>query len=244
MNELEQTRRDFLATMSLGIASLAVPHFTSCSRLSKKKPNIILVMIDNIGFGDFRINGNPHVETTNLDKFAVDGIQFSRSYCNPMCAPTRACLMTGRYYYRTGVIHTSRGGALMHGDEITIAEYLKRAGYATGMFGKWHLGDNYPMLPQDQGFDKTLFHKSGRIGQVPDTPNTYIDPILWHNAQKIKTKGYCTDVFYDAAIRFIEENRNRAFFIYLPTNVGHTAKESEVGPLVEHKYSELYKKSE
>jgi arylsulfatase A-like enzyme len=87
--------------------------------------------------------------------------------------------MTGRYHYRTGVIHTSRGGAKMHGDETTIAELLAKAGYATGMFGKWHLGDNYPMRPQDQGFGESLWHRSGGIGQPPDQPNSYFNPLLW-----------------------------------------------------------------
>lgn len=241
MSTIGCTRREFLTIVGLGTASLSMST-AFCTNKNYNRPNIILIMIDNVGYGDFGINGNRNVRTPNLDAFAREGIQFSRFYCNPLCAPTRADLMTGRYYYRTGVIHTSRGGALMHGDEITVAEFLKKAGYTTGMFGKWHLGDNYPMRPQDQGFDNTLWHKSARIGQVPDFPNTYFNPTLWQNGKKIKTNGYCTDVFYNAAIKFIEENRNKSFFIYLPTNVGHTAQESIVGQLVAPKYFEPYKK--
>jgi len=190
---------------------------------SGDKPNIILVMIDNLGFPEIGINGNVLVRTPHLDRFASEGVQFGRFYSNPMCAPTRASLMTGRYHYRTGVIHTSRGGAKMYGDEVTIAELLKNEGYATGIFGKWHLGDNYPMRPQDQGFEETLIHKSGRLGQVPDSPNTYIDPKLWENGQYVQKQGYCTDLFFEAANNFIEKHHNEPFFIYLPTNIAHTS---------------------
>jgi len=203
------------------------------------RPNIILVMADNVGLTEFGINGNDTIKTPHLDTFAREGVQFDRFYCNPMCAPTRASLMTGRYYYRTGVIHTSRGGAKMHGDETTIAEHLKTAGYATGIFGKWHLGDNYPMRPQDQGFDSVLVHKSGRLGQVPDKPNSYFDPVLWSNGERVKKQGYCTDIFFEEAMGFIEDHRSRRFFVYLPTNVAHTS--GEVGLQVHRKYSEPYK---
>ena len=215
----------------------------SCSSVDNSispgaKPNIILVMIDNVGFPEIGINGNDLVKTPNLDLFARDGIQFSRFYSNPVCAPTRASLMTGRYHYRTGVIHTSRGGAKMFGDEVTIAEYLKRDGYATGIFGKWHLGDNFPMRPQDQGFDEILIHKSGRLGQVPDSPNTYIDPKLWENGEYVQKQGYCTDLFFNAAINFVEENQDNPFFIYLPSNVAHAS--NEVGLEVPDAYSSPY----
>lgn len=216
---------------------------TSCVDADKTasfegKPNIILVMIDNVGYPEFGINGNDLVITPNLDFFAGEGIQFSRFYSNPLCAPTRASLMTGRYHYRTGVLHTSRGGAKMSGSEVTIAELLKKAGYATGIFGKWHLGDNYPMRPQDQGFDETIIHKSGRLGQVPDKPNTYINPKLWENGTYVQKQGYCTDIFFDGAINFMEKHQKTPFFIYLPTNVAHTT--SEAGREVPEKYSAPY----
>ena len=195
-------------------------------------------MIDNVGFPEFGINGNELVKTPNLDRFATEGIQFSRFYSTPMCAPTRANLMTGRYHYRTGVIHTSRGGAKMHGDEVTVAEMLKDEGYVTGIFGKWHLGDNYPMRPQDQGFDETLIHLSGRLGQVPDFPNTYIDPKLWENGQYVQKEGYCTDIFFSAAMDFMEKQEKNPFFIYLPANIAHSS--NEVGTEVPEEYSRPY----
>ncbi len=203
-----------------------------------EKPNIIVVMIDNVGYPEFGINGNKLVKTPNLDNFATEGIQFSHFYSTPMSAPTRANIMTGRYHYRTGIIHTSRGGAKMHGDEITIAEMLKEQGYVTGIFGKWHLGDNYPMRPQDQGFDETLVHRSGRLGQVPDFPNSYIDPKLWENGKYVQKQGYCTDIFFSAAIDFIEQQKNKPFFIYLPSNIAHSS--SEVRTEVPEEYSKPY----
>ncbi len=217
------------------LAALAV--FSSLSHADEQsRPNIILVMTDDQGYGDLGIRGNPHLKTPNLDQFAREGIQLDRFYCSPVCAPTRASLMTGRYYYRSGVIHTSRGGAKMHGDEVTVAERLEKAGYATGIFGKWHLGDTYPMRPQDQGFDETLWHKSGGIGQTPDRPESYFNPQLWRNGDKIKSSGYCTDVFFDAAIEFIEQPRDEPFFVYLPTNAPHTPLE------IAEKYAERYRK--
>jgi arylsulfatase A-like enzyme len=110
----------------------------------------------------------------------------------------------------------------MHGDEVTLAEMLKEAGYATGIFGKWHLGDNYPMRPMDQGFDESLIHKSGAIGQTPDCPNDYFDPWLWRNGRRFRATGYCTDVFFKAAIEFIEAHQDQPFFVYVPTNAPHT----------------------
>ncbi len=237
-------RRKFLKnSATLAMASINLQGCMSSPSLvrqdSQERPNIIVVMADNTGFSEFGINGNPLVSTPHIDRFAKEGVRFNRFYCNPMCAPTRASLLTGRYYYRTGVIHTSRGGAKMHGDEITIAERLQAADYVSGIFGKWHLGDNYPMRPQDQGFDQHLIHKSGRLGQVPDKPNGYFDPVLWEDGNRVKKRGYCTDIFFQAAQEFIENNRKRPFFIYLPTNVAHTS--NEVGLQVHPKYSKPYK---
>ena len=113
----------------------------------------------------------------------------------------------------------------MHGDETTLAEMLRDAGYRTGMFGKWHLGDNYPMRPIDQGFEEAVWHKSGGIGQTPDKPNAYLDPWLWRNDEKFKAEGYCTDVFFDEAMDFVERRKDEPFFIYLPTNAPHTPLE-------------------
>lgn len=210
--------RPVLCLLSLATV-IVVPGRLSAA--GNDRPNVVLVMTDDHGFGDFGINGNPHVRTPNLDRFGREGVQLSRFYVSPLCSPTRASLMTGRYHYRTGVLHTSRGAAKMHGDEVTVAEQMRAGGYRTGIFGKWHLGDNFPMRPTDQGFDEALIHKSGAINTGPDQPSSYFDPRLWHNNAPLQTKGYCTDVFFDAALRFIEQNRERPFFVYLPTNVPH-----------------------
>ncbi len=198
---------------------------TLAERINAAAPNIVLVMSDDQGFGDLGIHGNEKVQTPTFDRFGREGVQFTRFYVCPVCSPTRASLLTGRYHYRTGVIHTSRGGALMHGDEMTIAELLKAAGYRTGIFGKWHLGDTFPMRPQDQGFDESLVHRSGGIGQPPDADNHYQNPRLLRNGNEIQTSGYCTDVFFNAALEFIEANREQQFFAYIPTNVPHTPLE-------------------
>ncbi|MDO8538856.1 MAG: arylsulfatase [Opitutaceae bacterium] len=221
--------RRWLLTAALALVAIAL------HAAADPRPNIVVVMTDDQDYGDLGIHGNPHIRTPNLDRFGREGVQLTRFYVAPVCAPTRASLLTGRYHYRTGILHTSRGGAKMHGDEATIAEFLRDAGYRTGIFGKWHLGDNIPMRPSDQGFAESLIHKSGGIDQGPDHPNSYFDPRLWHNNQPQKTSGYCTDVFFSAALQFIEQNRDQPFFVYLPTNAPHTPL--QVSP----RYSDRYK---
>jgi arylsulfatase/arylsulfatase A len=147
-------------------------------------------------------------------------------YVHPVCAPTRACLMTGRYNYRTRAIDTYVGRAMMDPEEVTLAEILGRAGYATGIFGKWHLGDNYPMRPKDQGFEESLVHRGGGIGQPSDPPGgegKYTDPILFHNGRQVQIQGYCTDIYFDHAMEWMGKNvrRRRSFFAYIPTNAPH-----------------------
>jgi arylsulfatase A-like enzyme len=185
------------------------------------RPNFVLVLTDDQGYGDLGAHGNDRIRTPNLDRMAAQGVEFERFYVEPVCSPTRAALMTGRYHYRTGVLHTSRGGAKMHGDETTIAEMLREAGYRTGHFGKWHLGDNDPMRPMDQGFEESVWHKSGGIDQSPDRPNSYFDPWLWRNDEKFQAKGYCADIFFDAALDFITRRAKEPFFVYLATNTPH-----------------------
>ncbi|MGQ1784561.1 MULTISPECIES: arylsulfatase [unclassified Saccharicrinis] len=191
------------------------------------KPNVILIMTDDQGFGDLGYYGNPHIKTPVLDKFAGESARFSEFLVSPVCAPTRASLLTGRYSLRTGVHDTYQGGAIMATSEITLAEVLKDAGYKTGMIGKWHLGDNYPFRPEDQGFGYTLRHLSGGIGQWGDWPNhlkfnkSYFSPTLWSNGKIVEREGYCSDVFTNAAIDFVEENKEEPFFLYLAFNAPH-----------------------
>lgn len=187
------------------------------------RPNILLILTDDQGFGDLSLHGNPQIKTPVMDKFAKENIEFTNFYVSPVCAPTRSSLMTGRYHMRTGVVDTYLGRAMMYNDEVTIAERLKKAGYATALFGKWHLGDNYPLRPQDQGFDEVAMLRGGGIGQPSDPPgSSYFDPILQHNGLQQKYKGYCMDVYTDLAIDFMKENRHRPFFVYLATNTPHS----------------------
>ena len=198
--------------------------FQAAAAMQARRPNIILIITDDQGHGDLGFHGNPKIRTPNIDKFAGESVQFRRFYVSPVCAPTRASLMTGRYNYRTGVVDTYLGRALMYPDEVTIAEMLAAAGYRTGIFGKWHLGDNYPMRPIDQGFQVSLVHRGGGIGQPSDPPGgeSYFDPILQRNGKAIKTAGYCSDVFTDAALQFISDSREKPFFAYLAFNAPHT----------------------
>ncbi|MPZ19137.1 MAG: sulfatase-like hydrolase/transferase [Luteitalea sp.] len=191
-------------------------------RAEARPPNIVLIMTDDQGWAQLGVHGDDVLKTPNLDRLASESVELTRFYVSPVCAPTRASLMTGRYNYRTGVVDTWLGRAMMHPDEVTLAEMLSAAGYHTGIFGKWHLGDNYPMRPIDQGFDEALVHRGGGIGQPSDPPgSSYFDPILQHNGVQEQHEGYCTDVFFDAALRFIEQTRDRPYFLYLATNAPH-----------------------
>src|SRR5262249_36690591 len=127
----------------------------------ERRPNIVLVVTDDQGYGDLGCHGNPRIRTPNIDRFAKQGVRPTNFYVSPVCSPTRASLMTGRYCYRTGVVDTYLGRSLMHADEVTLAESLRDAGYRTGIFGKWHLGDNYPLRAIDQGFQEALVCKGG-----------------------------------------------------------------------------------
>lgn len=193
-----------------------------------QRPNVILVITDDQGYGDLGFTGNPHVKTPVIDALARESVRFNNFYVSPVCAPTRSSLMTGRYSLRTGMRDTYNGGAIMASNEVTIAEMLKQADYTTGAFGKWHLGDNYPSRPSDQGFDESVIHLSGGMGQVGDITTyfkgdtSYFDPVLWHNNQRESYEGYCSDIFTDQAINFIDKNKESPFFCYLAYNAPHT----------------------
>lgn len=207
-------------------------------------PNVVLIISDDQGYGDLGINGNSIIKTPVIDRFAKQSSRFSDFHVSPVCAPTRSSLMTGRYSLRTGIRDTYNGGATMATSEITIAEILKQAGYATGLFGKWHLGDNFPSRPMDQGFDETLMHLSGGMGQVGDVTtyfqkdSSYFNPILWKNGQKEAFKGYCSDIFAANAIKFIEKNKSNPFFCYLSFNAPHTPLQ------VPDNYYQMYKNTD
>ncbi len=216
--------------LSIGSSLLAagLAGAPSVTAQPENHPNVILIITDDQGYGDFGFTGNPHVKTPVLDNFAKQSIRFNNFYVCPVSAPTRAALMTGRYSLRTGVRDTYNGGAMMAATEVTIAEMLKTAGYTTGIFGKWHLGDNYPMRPGDQGFDESVIHLAGGMSQPgdfttwPRGDSSYFDPVLWHNGKQQKYDGYCSDIFTSNAVDFLEKNRSRPFFCYLAFNAPHT----------------------
>lgn len=225
MNQNEQSRRGFLKNVCLGAAVVAIRNVPA-SAARKDRPNVILIMTDDQGYGDLGITGNPIIMTPNIDAMARRSGSMTNFYVHPVCAPTRACLMTGRYNYRTRAIDTYIGRAMMEPEEITLAEILRDAGYATGIFGKWHLGDNYPMRPMDQGFSESLVHRGGGIGQPADPTGgegKYTDPILLDNGRLKPFKGYCTDIYFDRAISWISKcvSDGDNFFAYIPTNAPH-----------------------
>ena len=237
-------RRRFLqvlgATASWGVGgSVRYDPVRASASDRKKSPNVVLVITDDQGYGDLSCHGNPILRTPNLDLLYRQSVRLTDFHVGPTCAPTRASLMTGRYCNRTGVWHTIMGRSLLRRDEVTMADVFAAGGYRTGIFGKWHLGDNYPFRPQDRGFREVLVHGGGGVGQTPDYwGNDYFDDTYWHNGTLEKHSGYCTDVWFDATTRFIEANRDQPFFVYLATNAPH-------GPYnVSEQYSDRYKGSD
>ncbi len=204
--------------LALGLTLASQPAMATAT-----SPNIVLIITDDQGYGDLGIHDNPKIKTPNLDRFARQSVRVKNFFVSPVCAPTRASLMTGRYNYRTGVVDTYIGRALMHPDEVTLPEALARAGYRTGIFGKWHLGDNAPLRPIDQGFQEALVIKGGGIGQPSDPPGgeSYFNPILQHNGRPERIEGYCTEIFASAAIEFIGKSGGKPFFTYLAFNCPH-----------------------
>lgn len=193
------------------------------------KPNIILVMTDDQGYGELGCHGNPIIKTPNLDRMYKQSVRFTDFMVSPTCAPTRAALMSGKHEFRSGVTHTIYERERMSLKTTTIAQVLKSAGYTTGIFGKWHLGDEPAYQPNRRGFDEVFIHGGGGIGQTypgscGDAPdNTYFDPAILHNGKFVKTKGFCTDVFFSQAIQWLDKVRNTGapFFCYITPNAPH-----------------------
>lgn len=190
--------------------------------VKKTKPNVILIITDDQGYGDLGATGNTIIKTPNIDSFYGQSYHLTDFHVGPTCAPTRSSLMTGRYANSVGVWHTVGGWSLLRQDEKTLGDMFTQAGYATGAFGKWHLGDNYDFKPENRGFQETVMHQGGGIEQTPDYwGNTYFDDTYFKNGKPQKYKGYCTDVFFDSAIDFIKVNKNKPFFCYLAPNAPH-----------------------
>ncbi|MEX2174206.1 MAG: arylsulfatase [Pirellulaceae bacterium] len=195
-----------------------------------ERPNIVLVMPDDQGYGDLACHGNPILQTPHIDAFYKQAVRLTDFHVSPTCAPTRSAIMTGRHEFKNGVTHTIHERERMTLQAFTVAQLLKSAGYTTGIFGKWHLGDEAAYQPNRRGFDEVFIHGAGGIGQTypgscGDAPNNkYFDPAILHNGTFEKTKGYCTDVFFSQAIQWIDAQRqaNRPFFAYITPNCPHS----------------------
>ncbi|NUP98460.1 MAG: arylsulfatase [Armatimonadetes bacterium] len=187
------------------------------------RPNLVFVLTDDQGYGDLGCHGNPILRTPELDAFHEVSARLTNFHVGPICAPTRAGLLTGHYPNSTGVWHTIGGRSVLRHDEWTLPQALGEAGYRTGIFGKWHLGDAYPYRPQDRGFQVSLVHGGGGISQTPDYwGNDYFDDTYAANGHPRACQGYCTDVFFDEALRFMAAHREQPFFCYLATNAPHS----------------------
>jgi arylsulfatase len=194
------------------------------SALAQGKPNIILVVSDDQGYGEFSCHGNPVVRTPHLDRLRDQSVRFTNFHVAPMCTPTRAQLMTGCDAVRTGAVNVSSGRTLLRRDLATMPELLRRGGYATALFGKWHLGDNYPYRPQDRGFEEVVTYPSSHISSVPDFwQNDYFDDTYLHNGRRQAYRGYTTDVFFGEAMAWMRAQKaaGQPFFTYLATAAPH-----------------------
>jgi arylsulfatase A-like enzyme len=197
------------------LTGLAAACLSCTNQNTPNKPNIIIILADDMGWGDLAINGNKYIETPVIDGLASQSLSFDRFYVCPLSAPTRAEMLTGRYFLRTGVASVSQGYENMRTNEVTIAEILKENGYNTGCFGKWHNGGYYQQHPNRQGFDEFFGFCVGHLGY-------YFDAIYQHNDEEIKSSGYSTDFFTDKALEFIQSNSNYPFLCYVAYNIPHS----------------------
>ncbi len=197
--------------------------------IAGKHPNILFILTDDQGYGDISAHGNPILKTPNMDRLRAEGVRFTDFHVSPTCSPTRSALMTGRHEFKNGITHTILERERMTLAATTLPQVLQSAGYATGIFGKWHLGDEAEYQPNRRGFDEVYIHGGGGIGQIypgscGDAPgNTYFNPALLHNGKFEKNTGYCTDLFYAQATKWIDAQRQakKPFFAYIPSNTPH-----------------------
>ncbi len=198
--------------ISIFLLSLCIFSFTKKENM---RPNVIIILADDQGWGDLSFNGNTNLSTPNIDNIAKNGASFDRFYVNPVCSPTRAELLTGRYHARGGVYDTSKGGERLDLDETTLAEIFKNAGYTTAAYGKWHSGMQPPYHPNARGFDDFYGFCSGHWGN-------YFSPMLEHNGRIVKGNGFLADDLTDKGLAFLEKNKNKPFLLYMPYNTPHS----------------------
>jgi len=201
---------------------------SASAELAGSKPNILFILTDDQGYGDLSAHGNPVLKTPHLDQLRSQSVCFTDFMVSPTCAPTRSAIQTGRHEFRNGITHTIFERERMDPKAITIAQLLQDAGYSTGIFGKWHLGDEAEYRPNHRGFDEQFIHGGGGIGQTypgscGDAPNNkYFNPTILHNDHFVKTEGYCTDVFFSQATKWIETHKSGdPFYCHIATNAPH-----------------------
>ncbi len=241
-----------LALLACGVFLLVSADSRAQNNLQGRRPNIILVMTDDQGKGDLSCLGNPDLKTPNLDRLYGLSTRFTDFHVSPTCAPTRSAIMSGRHEFKNGVTHTILERERMALGTVTIAEILRDAGYATGIFGKWHLGDEEPYQPHKRGFQEVFIHGAGGIGQSypcscadapPNQQNRYFDCVIRHNTKFVQTKGFCTDVFFRQALGWIHQQKDtkKPFFAYLVTNAPHgpmIAPEKDKKPFLDAGFNE------
>ncbi len=196
--------------------------FTLLNSSEASRPNVIVIMTDDQGYGEFSCHGNPLTNTPHLDQLARESIRLTDFHVSPMCTPTRGQLMTGLDAFRNGAINVSSGRTMLRPELKTMADVFRAAGYRTGLFGKWHLGDNYPFRPEDRGFDEAIWFPSSHVNSCPDYwDNDYFDDTYIHNGQREKFSGYCTDVFFREAMDWMRVGDDKPFFAYIALNSAH-----------------------
>ncbi len=221
--------RHFVLTVLAAVVAMCLPVPGPAGMLRGTRPNVILIMTDDQGYAPVGRHGHPWIQTPHLDRLYDRSTRLTCFLVSPTCSPTRAALMTGRHPMRNGVTHTILERERLTLDAVTLPELLSQAGYATGIFGKWHLGDEEPWQPHNRGFQETFIHGAGGIGQVyegscADVPdNSYFSPVIRHNGRFVKTRGFCTDVFFTAALGWIRrmQQQRQPFFATISTNAPH-----------------------
>ncbi|WP_111708490.1 arylsulfatase [Lutibacter citreus] len=228
------------------LSCIILVQLTACKakeieKTEQKAPNVILVLTDDLGIGDLGCHGNPWLKTPNIDSFYNESVRMTDFHVSPLCTPTRGAIMTGRYPINNGAWSTFKGRDALTRNTQTMANVFKNNGYKTALFGKWHLGDNYPVRPTDCGFDTAIHHLAGGVGELSDYwGNSYFDDVYYVNNVPQQFEGYCTDVWFKETMKYIDKNKDadQPFFVYLPTNAPHDPL------IVAEKYAEPYKQFE
>lgn len=216
-------RRSVALAATLAV-SLLLPRHGFALVGAPPKLNVVVLLTDDQGYCDLAIHGNPEIHTPNMDALARQSVRFTDFHVNPFCSPTRAALLTGRMSDRTGVTSTNFQRNYLRRDEVLMPEFFRASGYRTGIFGKWHVGGNYPYRPIDRGFDRWLGLGNNGLATTADLwDNDRLDDTYWSDGTLVKREGFCTDVYFDEAMHFMEDARKKGkpFFAYLATNVPH-----------------------